>query len=430
MVTLVLWTHFVLCGQVTTQPAQNLATEVRLLVRKLNADELADRDAAQQALVKLGPSVLPLLPQVDPRTPADVAVRLGQIRQTLLIAQASTAGQGSLVTLKASDMPLSNVLAELARQSGNTIVDHRQQFGEEVTDPPLTVDFNRVPFWDALDKVLDEAGLTIYPHIDKGGLYLVNLPTGRRNRVGTASVSGPFRIEGTRFEAVRDLRNERGRSLKLFFDVAWEPRITPILISQPLDQIRATGSGGEPLAIDGDEGETEADIRKGETQVELEIPLALPDRKISEITSLRGKLTALVPGTVETFRFDKLPLAKAAPVQKVEQRKGGVTVTVDSVRKNEEIWEVRMRVKFDQPFQALESHRSWMFANEAFLVGPDGKQVESGGFEQTRETKDEFGLMYLFDLEAPPDKVAFVYKTPITMLTVPIEYELKKLELP
>lgn len=430
MISLVLWTHLALCGQVPATPSQNVATEARLLVRKLNADDLADRDAAQQALVKLGPSIIQLLPQIDARTPADVAVRLGQIKQTLLTAQATSAGQASLITLKADDMPLAKVLAELAKQSGNAIVDHRTEFGEEVTEPKLTFDFNRVPFWEALDKVLDDSGLAIYPHVDKSGIYVVNQPPGRRERAGNASISGPFRIEATRFEAIRDLRNPQGRSLKLYMDVAWEPRLTPILISQPLDQVRATGNNGEPLGIDGAEGEPEADIHKGETQVELQIPLSLPDRKVTEITSLRGKLTALVPGAVETFRFDQLPMAKAGPVQKVEQRKGGVTVFVDSVRKNEEIWEVRMRVKFDQPFQSLESHRSWMFGNEALLVGPDGKQVESGGYEQTRETKDEFGVMYLFELDAPPDKVAFVYKTPIAMLTVPIEYELKNLELP
>ena len=87
-------------------------------------------------------------------------------------------------------------------------------------------------------------------------------------------------------------------------------------------------------------------------------------------------------------------------------------------------------MKLDDPSKALESHRGWMFGNEAYLMGADKKRIDPGGFEQTRQTGDEFGIMYLFELHTVPDNLAFVYKTPIAMLTVPIEYELKNLELP
>lgn len=431
MFTLLLWTHWLLVGQVAAPASVNseLAAQVRQLVRKLNAEELADRDAAQQALVKLGPAALPHLPNLDARTPADVAARLGQVRQALLAAQAAVAGQAVRVTLK-GEFALSQLLAELARQTGNKIVDHRKEFGEEQTDPKQTVEFDKTPFWQALDAVLDQANLTVYNYAGASGIHVVSRPANQLPRAGAASISGPFRIEATRFEAARDLRNPAGQSLKLFLDVAWEPRLAPILISQPLDTVRALGSGGVPIAVEGSEGEPEATIGGDVSSVELQIPLQLPQRSVAKIASLRGKLEAIVPASVETFRFDQLPISKGGPVKPVEIRKAGVTVFVDQVRKNDEIWEVRMRVKFDEPSKALESHRGWMLNNEAYLVGADNRPIKPGGFEQTRQTKDEFGLMYLFELDDAPAALAFVYRTPLAMLNVPIEYELKDLDLP
>src|SRR5690349_8073578 len=58
--------------------AEELAAKVKQLVGKqgLGSEELAKREAAEKALVELGPSVLPLLPTVTPRTPAEDKIRL------------------------------------------------------------------------------------------------------------------------------------------------------------------------------------------------------------------------------------------------------------------------------------------------------------------------------------------------------------------
>ena len=79
---------------------------------------------------------------------------------------------------------------------------------------------------------------------------------------------------------------------------------------------------------------------------------------------------AMIPGRIETFRFTKLAGAKD-----VQQRIAGVTVTLEEVRKNNEAWEVRMLVRFDDAGDALASHRTWIFSNEAYLEGPDGKPI-------------------------------------------------------
>ena len=86
--------------------------------------------------------------------------------------------------------------------------------------------------------------------------------------------------------------------------------------------------------------------------------------------------------------------------------------------------------RFGNAANALESFRSWIFNNEAYLVGPDNQRIARTGFETTRQTKDEVGIAYKFDLPNGPAGLTFVYKTPALLTLVPLEYEFKNLPLP
>ena len=123
-------------------------------------------------------------------------------------------------------------------------------------------------------------------------------------------------------------------------------------------------------------------VDSGRTAVELVLPFAAPPREVKEIASIKGKLSAIIPGKVETFQFDNLLKAK-----NVEKHIAGVTVTLEGVQQNNEAWEVRIRVKFDEAGDALASHRGWIFQNEAYLEGPDGKPIAYDAFETTRQAQ-------------------------------------------
>ena len=419
----------------TSTGLADLAKDVKVEVSRLNADSLSERSEAEQTLVKLGPEALEFLPEVTDRTPPEVAQRLARVRQALEQAQVNEAGKASLVTLIGEDLPLSDVIARIAQQTGNKIVDYRDQFGEEVSDPRLKLNLDKVEFWKALDEVLDKAELTTYDFAGERGIYLVTRPPGQLPRHDQACYVGPFRLEATRFEALRELRTPEARSLRLFVAVAWEPRLMPVAIRQPLDEITAVGTGDAVIEVSGAEGAPEASVSDDTSSADLQIPLELPPRSVEKIASLKGKLHVMAPGPMQTFRFDQLPIVGEGPkanakVPRVEQRKAGVTVVIDQVRKNNEIWEVRTRVRFDKPGDALESHRSWILRNELYLVGADKKRIEPGGYEQTRQTENEVGIAYLFELPNGPKGMSFVYQTPTTIFDLPIEYELNDLELP
>ena len=103
---------------------------------------------------------------------------------------------------------------------------------------------------------------------------------------------------------------------------------------------------------------------------------------------------------------------------------------IDQVRKNNESWEVSLRLKFEGPTSALESHRGWIMENEAYFEDAKGQRIEPGGIEQALQSKDEVGVNYFFDLEQSPQKLTFVYRTPVTILEMPVDYEFRDLRLP
>lgn len=425
-----------LAGQVEKPAEEDLRSDVRRLVRQLDAAQLAQRETAEAELLKCGPAVLDLLPQPNDRQSAEVRQRLGRIRQKLQQRAAENATKSSTITLKADAMPLDKVLAELQRQSGNTIVDQRGEQGDggpQLSSPDLKINFNKTPFWQALDQVLDQAGVTVYPFGEKGERPVISVvgfpnklpPSQQRRRVGNASYNGPFRFEVASVTARRDFRPTSRGSLMVNVEIAWEPRLRIIGLMQPMASVKAVDDRGKPLSVGSPEAQLDVSVNSNAAAVEMNLPFELSSRNARRIASLKGKLEAMIPGRIETFRFDKLAKAK-----NVEKRIAGVVVTLEQVSKNNDVWEVRITVHFDDAGDALASHRTWIFNNDAHLEGPDGKPIAFDTFETTAQDKNEVGVAYLFNTDQPLDKLTFVYKTPGTIVNSRFEYELKNIDLP
>jgi hypothetical protein len=412
-------------GQTDTDAGDELRYEVLRLVRQLDDDLLEKREAAERALIELGPAALEQLPAPTRNTSAEVKVRLDRVRKALEQAAAAAASRPSLVTLS-GQMPLSEALAALEKQTGNRIIDFRGRFGQQRLDPQVSVDFTEVPFWKALDRLLDQAGLTAYNFSgEQGAVALVARNENETDRSSRATYAGLFRFEGVEIQASRNLRNPTVRSLRFSMEVAWEPRVAPIVLRLPLDEIEAVDQNGDPIAVDSRRSRFEVAVESGIPASEVHLPLALPDRSVKSIASFKGTLTALVPGRVEAFEFEDLENAKS-----VEQSQADVTVVLDQVRKNVAVYEVRMRARYDRAKSALESHRGWVYNNEAYLVNARGEQVEHSGFQVFRQAEDEVGVAYLFGLEGGLEGYKFVYKTPVSLINMPVDYELKDIPLP
>ncbi len=320
-------------------------------------------------------------------------------------------------------MPLDDVLSAIEKQTANKTTDFRREFGQQPDKKTLNVSFDKIAFWPAMDQILDQAGLTIYQYAGASGLSLVNRPPNALPRYNSGVYSGAFRVEATEITARRDLRDTAGQALKVQVEVAWEPRLAPIAITQAGDTVTAVGDNDETLGA-GPGGEFEATVNPGDSSAEIPLAFSLPSRAMKKIGSLKGTFSVMLPGQVEAFRFEKL--RAGAPV---EQRKGAVKVILEQARQNNDLWEIRVRVVFDTPGKALESHRTWILHNEAALETPDKESINFAGLETTRQTDSEIGVAYLFDV---PDITGhtFVYKTPTVLMNAAVPYELHDISLP
>ncbi len=209
MISLLIGTTLWLAAADAAPPDEALARQVAALVRQLDSVQLTERDAAEKELRELGPAVLPMLPAISDRTSAEVAKRLERLRQQLMREQATEATRASLVTLRGKKLPLAEVLAEIAKQTGNPISDHRADFGQQADPRHVDVDLDKTSFWQALDQVLDQAGLTLYGFAGERGAFVINRPPDAAPRAAQACYAGMFRLQPVRFEAQRDLRNEK-----------------------------------------------------------------------------------------------------------------------------------------------------------------------------------------------------------------------------
>ena len=413
----------------TAQLEDTLASQVdRLVRRQMRSLVAAERDAAEAALLQLGPAVLdaldtPRIASLEKREPA-IKKRLDRVRMTLQKQQAAASVRASLITLRGKEMPLSEILAALGKQSGNEIVDARDGFGQKVTDPNLDVTFDKTPFWQALDHVLDRAELTVYGFAGAKKIAVVGRGEMTRPREGRASYDGPFRFDATTLHAARDLRRKDAGTLQVTVHCDWESRLSPIALTHAMSDAVALDEDGETLIVQQPDAVLEPTVTN-KTSTDFVLSFDLPPRSKKRISSLRGTVYALVPGRVETFEFDKLEEAK-----NIEKSRAGVVVTLDTVRRNNELWEVRVRIRYDKVDGALDSHRGWIYRNPAYMVDADGKEIKNFGSESFRRTKNEVGIAYFFSLDAGLAGHKFVYKTPASLLKFPVKYELKGLDLP
>lgn len=413
-----------LLGQAEPAPSgEELAVQVRRLVRQLDAPQLKVRDQAEEELLKLGAGVLPLLPaEIDP-SKAEVAQRVARVRQKLQRTAAEASMEPSTVTLQGT-MPLSQALAAIQEQTGNKIADKRREAVANAPDPAVKVDFNKTPFWSALDRVLDQAGLSVYPFGSERAIHVVAQPGEEGSRTRRAVYAGPFRFEPVGIQAVRDLRNPQNESLRLEVEVAWEPRVQPITLMLPMEEIKAVDESGKPIAVASQGAELEIPIGEGQIAKQVFLPLDLPPRDAKQIARLQGSLRALSPGKIDTFRFTDLDKAK-----NVSKRVAGATVTLNDAIKNNKLWEVFMTLQFDDAQGALASHRTWVYNNPAWLEGPDEKKIQPVATDPSRRTENVVGLGYLFPVENLAGH-SFVYQTPTVILSVSVPFEFKEIPLP
>lgn len=371
----------------TTQPTTAPSAEVAALLAKLSSPDVAERDAAQIALLDLGEAALPALDAArrDVRD-ADVQVRL----DTLLVQIRERADIGaSKVTLKYEDAPLDEVLASFGKQArtdfGAAELMANLGAGRAGDLPRITLDLQNVSFWRALQEIQDGANVIFYPQPDG---WRVQRNFGQQNTV-RGTESGAFLVQPLNASYQRSISYSRnmgvdGENFSLSFQALGEPKVKLASGTGMMTLERAVDSNGNDLL--GQQRGQQVSTGNGQNAIMCGIQLKYPKDPGATIAEIRGMLRISIARRSEQISSDDL-LGEGKVNATVDNLKiridagndgapaGGVAMTVTLDAGGDTLLGQRMQQNFPQMMRLTDSRDVRMQLTNYNVVRSDGRGV-------------------------------------------------------
>lgn len=406
-----------------------LSAQVAALAAEFDAPTRTARDAAETKLIELGPAALEFLPPLGPGASAERTTRLNRVRAALYKAQVAESLRGSQVELNLPETKLSSALAEINKQSGNTVVDFRRSFGQQADDLPLVLDVPKVSFWEAVDRLSLAAGLQPYYFAGTDGLALVAsgrepTPVPWPGKPAYVDYRGAFRIEVDELILSHNPAADQS-ALRVELSAAWEPRLRPMHATLAMRKLEAVDDRGAKLEPLNPDLTLEIPPQGKACRIDAAATFEAPPRSVKSLAKLRGSFDVLIPAALHTFRFTPLDVR-----QRRTESAGAVSLALEPPRLNNELVEATIRVTYAEAANALESHRAWFYKNPAYLEAADGTRTKPGTIELLRQSDNELTLNLLFSPAGDWRNLTLVYQTPAALVVVPAEFEFGNLKLP
>ncbi|MCA9130004.1 MAG: hypothetical protein KDB22_23110 [Planctomycetales bacterium] len=392
------------------------AESVRVLLRQLDADELAQRDAAEQQLIQLGAGVLPLLPAVTPRTSGEMKVRLERIRQSLQQESVEVFFEASKVSISGT-MTLGEAIAEIQDQTGNEIQLRGEGEGTEVQ-----LNCQDEEFWTVVGQLVDQANLRIASFATTdNALVLTQLDGASPSPVSAYSV-GPFRVDAVSVRTSLPIAYALRGTMELSYNVSWEPRLKPIFMQIPMSTVTAA-INDQSINVANAAATPEIALNVGGCTAQVDLQFERPPRSAESLTSVAGTFVMAVPSEEHKYVFTKFG-------ERQTQTFGDVSVTLERARRNGPVYEMPLYVEFGDAQGALDSFRGWIRSNEAYLLDPKGVRIDDVGYNTYAASGNAVGIAYRFQLNGDPEGYQLVYRSPAKISKQSVSFELKDVPLP
>ena len=407
----------------TTSPDPALLVtqdDVRPILRELESDLLETRDAAEKRLIALGSGVLRWLPEVKQNTSGEMKIRLLRIREQLSRQGNATFFEASTVTLNGK-FKLAEAISQISSQTGN-VIELRNVEGQADTEIEISAD--KAKFWDVLLSVLRLGKLSVDSFAPANGLILVPDRYAADDDSQIVAVHGPFMLNVVRTQSTLNLQSPVGSRMDISLLVTWEPRLKPVFLKLPMKQFLAEIDHGDPLEAVDPMAVPEFSVNPGMCSMQLDVALAKPPREVTALKKFTGEIEFAVPGEKQSFVFEKFTNGRPISV-----KHGDVNMVLEA-RRNNQLYEFRVRVDFSDTVGVLDSFRNWMATNNAYLIDDQGTRFEafSNGTFATRT--NSAGVSFIFQINGDPSKYKLVYDFPVTISRQNIAFELKDIPLP
>jgi len=418
-----------------------IVRQIQRLIGQLDADARSERVKAQEALLNLGPSILPLLP--EDRAIASAAARqsLHEVRLRLQREAALASLLPSRVTIKGTDT-LRSVLAQIALQTGNEFDTHALE--DLLLERRITVDFQSRAFWSACDAVISYVGLD-YGTASARRLELIRANRGSVRRPLAVADEGAFRVAVASASIQPSVASRTGSALRVGWSLMAEPRLRPLFaaidghdLHVQAMEASAVPSRSEPPGASSrapvfrpisPAAKLELSMNEGREPLQLETQFEFPATATSTLRiEFSGSFAVEMAASPVRFVFEDL-VTPDQPANRV----GGVAVRLRQVEipisTKPGFGRVDLSVVYDQRGPAFESYRTWMYHNEVWLETKSGRRILPRPLVATqREADGGIAVEYNFaDVTGTPADYRLVYVAPTLVTRCPVQFQLRNI---
>ncbi|MBM80353.1 MAG: hypothetical protein CMJ78_07140 [Planctomycetaceae bacterium] len=383
-------------------------TKVAALIKQLDADKRSKRQAAETALLKLGPAVLPVLPPAEVVRSVSTRAALQRIRLKLERDKALASIKPTRVSIE-GEHSLKETLEQLQQQTGNSI----DSSGLAATVLAGQTSIEATTFWRTLDQLAESQGFQVGAATDKASLRLTPNESDQRPPV---AYSGPFRIQLTQARFRPVFGNNQIQLLSFRLQLLGEPRLRPLFLSYSPADFSAK-LGNKELAVRSRDARLELPLGEGGSGARLKVDFNAKAMSTARECQLQGRCQILLAAGSERLVFTELANASG-----VARRRGGVTAILQEIRSTKQSIHVRIAISYDRAGPAFESHRTWIFHNRAYMECGESR-VDYTDFRNPLQA----GKSVVVEYEFPSSKVdlsacRFVYEAPTLLINVPVEF--------
>lgn len=392
------------------------------LINRLSHGSLDARDQAAKILSSRGRSALAAIEEAIPLTDCEAAFRLSRLAAAIALVETSRKIAPSTVTISLVDESLDEIIRQITIQTENRIL---------ATDTAATAHLscNKLPFWKAMEKLAAA--------ID-GHIFLVDRPPGlgiatvlpTSHHVLPATSSNLIYVATQRIDPL-GTAGERG--FRIVLRVAWEPRLTPIMIRLSMASIVAESETGATIRQPSRLGVLEPIIIKDRCWVDLPFVLGPPPAGITQLATLRGTIEMWLPGFEHNFQVPLL--SSEQEMRKPRSCLGTMTIEL------EDWWltttpagrglTLQATARLSQSSEACDSHRGWLADQvpKVFPVGGPALDAIAHGVvgRSDRGLTMQATFAPLQPIQA--DELRMSWSIPVGVSKIPVDFWLRNIPL-
>jgi len=402
----------------TLTPAQ-----IDSYISQLGSKQFQKRREALSVLEQLGPIALPQLRMaLEKATDAEVRRHLSALIPSLEQAKVLTPTQ---LTLIAKDRPLKDFLKEVEKQSGYKV----ELVAGNVKDEklPITVDWNKVSFWEAMQTLAERYGLVFQEGWYGNDNLTIRMMQGEPT-AGYVQLDGPFRVSATGFFYTRNIQfnnragqagsNGMNESLQANFTVSVEPKMPLLSVRAPVFT-EATDDLGQSLLlpINPQRNVFYQGYRSYMHQVTGQLRPGSNGRKLR---TLKGT----VPVTVVAQTKPLITIEKLAEARKKTFKQGNTTIHIDDLTQNNGQPGIKMSVSENN--SGGQNDYTWVNSVQQRIEVFDDKGNKLQSYGGSWSTNGNNSINGTFTYSGTPVKLVYYewqtlsYQVPFSFVDLPL----------